>query len=134
MVSVPKIFAFPRPRAVKNQVLRDATSVFKRSLALGRIPILKKPMVQWNNQNWHMEQGILTLPVFLGGKTQQIEIRCAEGELEGEKGILRIKKKRGKWIADVTMTLNEPELRAQGKIMGIDLGIKVPAVTSVSGK
>jgi len=94
-----KDFLAPLPSAVKNQVLRDAKSVFKRSLKLGRIPILKKPICQWNNQNWHIEQGILTIPVCLNGKTQQIEIRCAEGELEGEPGILRIKKKRGKWIA-----------------------------------
>ncbi len=123
-----KDFLAPLPSAVKNQVLRDAKSVFKRSLKLGRIPILKKPICQWNNQNWHIEQGILTIPVCLNGKTQQIEIRCAEGELEGEPGILRIKKKRGKWIADVTMTLKKPKPVESERVMGIDLGIKVPAV------
>jgi IS605 OrfB family transposase len=129
-----KDFRVPLPSAVKNQVLRDAKSVFKRSLELGRIPVLKKPIAQWNNQNWHIEQGVLTLPVFLDGKTQQIEIRCAEGEFEGEAGILRIKKKRGKWVADVTMTLKKPEPAPGTSIMGVDLGIKVPAVSSVSGQ
>jgi IS605 OrfB family transposase len=127
-----KDFVVPLPSAVKNQVLRDAKSVFKRSLDLGTIPILQKPIVQWNNQNWQIEQGILTIPVFLDGKTQQIEVRCAEGELEGKKGILRLKKKRGKWIADVVMTLKEPEPRTEGKVMGVDLGIKVPAASYVA--
>src|SRR5258707_2077025 len=45
-----KDFLAPLPSAVKNQVLRDAKSVFKRSLKLGRIPILKKPICQWNNR------------------------------------------------------------------------------------
>src|SRR2546425_1685257 len=43
-----KNFRAPLPSAVKNQVLRDAQSVFKRSLQLGRLPVLKKPIVQWN--------------------------------------------------------------------------------------
>lgn len=128
-----KDFIAPLPSVVKNQVLQDAKSVFKRSFEFGTIPILKKPICQWNNQNWQIEQGVLTIPVYLHGKTQQITVCCAERELEGEKGILRIKKKRGKWIADVVMTLKAPEPRADGKVMGIDLGIKVPAVSYVSG-
>ncbi len=129
-----KDFRVPLPGKVKNQALRDAHSVFKRALKLGRIPILKKPICQWNNQNWRMEQGMLIIPVCLDGKTQQIEIRCAQRDLEGEKGILRIKKKRGKWIADVTMTLKQPEPKEQGNVMGVDLGIKVPAVSYIEGK
>ncbi len=109
-----KDFVAPLPSAVKNQVLRDARSVFKRSLKLGRIPILKKPICQWKNQNWQVKDGVLTIPVCLDGKTQQIEIPCAARELEGEKGILRIKKKRSKWIADVTMTLPVPEPKEEG--------------------
>lgn len=129
-----KDFTVPLPSAVKNQALRDAKSVFTRSLELTRLPILKKPICQWNNQNWQIEQGTLTLPVCLDGKTQQIEIRCPEGELVGEPGILRLKKKRGKWIADVSMTLKYPEPSREQGVMGIDLGIKVPAVTYVAGK
>ena len=47
-----KDFTAPLPSAVKNQVIRDAQSVYSRSYALGRIPHLKKPFAQWNNQNW----------------------------------------------------------------------------------
>ncbi len=129
-----KDFRVPLPSAVKNQALRDAQSVFKRALELDHLPILKKPICQWNNQNWQMEQGMLTIPVCLEGKTQQIEIRCANVPLQGLPSILRVKKKRGKWIADITMTLKQPKSREQGHVMGIDLGIKIPAVAYIQDK
>jgi IS605 OrfB family transposase len=128
-----KDFTAPLPSAVKNQALRDAQSVCKRARELGRLPVLKKPLCQWNNQNWHLEGGVLTVPVSIEGKTQQLAIRCADGELEGVQGILRIKKKRGKWIADATLTLKQPEPGQDQGVMGIDLGIKVPAVSYVAG-
>src|SRR3989442_12477950 len=129
-----KDFVTVLPSCVKNQALRDARSVFKRSLELDVLPVLKKPICQWNNQNWHIKQGMLTLPVFLDGKTQQIHIPCADVVLSGHPGILRIKKKRGKWIADITMTLPKPKPVEQDGVMGIDLGIKVPAVVYIGGK
>src|SRR5713101_4001933 len=129
-----KDFVASLPSCVKNQALRDARSVFKRSLELDCLPVLKKPMCQWNNQNWGLEQGILTLPVSINGKTQHIQLACAHVTLDGLPGILRIKKKRGKWIADITMTIPKPQPVERDGIMGIDLGIKVPAVAYVSGK
>ncbi|HET8853494.1 MAG TPA: transposase [Ktedonobacteraceae bacterium] len=127
-----KDFVANLPSCVKNQALRDARSVFK--LDLDCLPVLKKPICQWNNQNWGVEQGMLTLPVCLDGKVQQIHIPCADVALDGLPGILRIKKKRGKWIADITMTIPAPKPVEQDGVMGIDLGIKVPAVAYVSGK
>jgi len=128
-----KDFTAVLPSCVKNQALRDARSVFKRSLDLDVLPVLKKPICQWNNQNWHIEDGTLVVPVMLGGKTQQLHIRCAEVSLDGLPGILRIKKKRGKWIADITMTLPKPTPVSTERVMGVDLGIKVPAVAYVRG-
>src|SRR5438445_13271924 len=58
-----KDFTAQLPSAVKNQALRDA-----RSVELGVIPVLRKPICQWNNQNWHLEAGLLTLPVCITGK------------------------------------------------------------------
>ena len=77
-----KDFVAHLPSCVKNQALRDARSVFKRSLELEVLPVLKKPICQWNNQNWGLEQGILTLPVSINGKTQQIQIVCAPVTLD----------------------------------------------------
>lgn len=129
-----KDFAADLPSCVKNQALRDARSVFNRSLQREKLPMLKKPLCQWNNQNWRIQNGKLVLPVFLYGKTQQIEVACASLDLMGLPGILRIKKKRGKWIADVTMTQEQPEPSAENGVMGVDLGIKVPAVVAIPGK
>ncbi len=121
------------PSAVKNQALRDAQSVFKRSFELECIPILKKPICQWNNQNWRMEGDLLILPVYRDGKTQQERIRCAGVALEGKAGVLRIKKKRGKWIADIALTGEDAPSTDGQAVMGIDLGIKVPAVAHIRG-
>jgi putative transposase len=129
-----KDFIAQLPSCVKNQVVRDARSVFKRSLELDKLPVLKKPICQWNNQNWQINAGKLTVPVCLDGKVQQIEIACADLPLEGLPGILRIKKKRGKWIADVTMTKPKPAPSQEEGVMGIDLGMKVPAVVHIQGK
>jgi IS605 OrfB family transposase len=129
-----KDFRASLPSAVKNQALRDAQSVFKRSFELDCIPVLKKPICQWNNQNWRCENGMLILPVYQDGKTQQVHIACADVPMEGKAGLLRVKKKRGKWIADITFTVeNAPPTDGQA-IMGIDLGIKVPAVAHIGGK
>src|SRR5437879_8917306 len=71
-----KDFVASLPSAVKNQALRDAHSVLKRSFELGILPVLKKPHCQWNNQNWQMSAATLTLPMCVDGKTQQMHIPC----------------------------------------------------------
>jgi putative transposase len=129
-----KDFKASLPSAVKNQALRDAQSVFKRSFELGCIPILRKPICQWNNQNWELTNCLLILPVYVDGKVQQLFIACNGLVYTGKPGILRVKKKRGKWIADITLTQDEVLPTDGQAVMGIDLGLKVPAVTYVGGK
>jgi putative transposase len=133
-----KDFTAALPSAVKNQALRDARSVWKRSCELGIIPVLRKPLCQWNNQNWHIEQGAkgetLISPVYQNGQVGQIAIRCSGTEPQGSPGVLRIKRKRGKWVADVAYTLPEPAPTLDQGIMGVDLGVKVPAVVPVIGR
>jgi putative transposase len=129
-----KDFLSSLPSIVKNQALRDAQSVYKRSFELGVIPVLKKPVCQWNNQNWRMTGTHLIIPVCIAGKTQQIFLACDGLVYVGTKGMLRIKKKRGKWIADITFSLEEPVASEGEQVMGVDLGVKVPAVAYVNGK
>lgn len=129
-----KDFRATLPSAVKNQALRDAQSVFKRSFEPGCIPILKKPICQWNNQNWELTDCLLTLPMHVDGKVQQAFIQCDGVVYTGKPGILRIKKKRGKWIADITLTQDEVLPTDEQATMGVDLGLKVPAVAHVRGK
>jgi putative transposase len=140
-----KDFSASLPSAVKNQVIRDAQSVYSRSFELGRIPILKKPFAQWNNQNWKLEmsetrshkhggfKGTLIIPLWDGTKTKQVKIACCGEMPEGSKGILRIKRKGEKWVADATTTLPDVEQAESPIVMGVDTGIKVPAVAYIEG-
>jgi IS605 OrfB family transposase len=141
-----KDFTAPLPSAVKNQVIRDAASVYNRSFELGRIPVLKKPFAQWNNQNWKIEMsetrshkkggliGVLIIPMWNGTNTKQVEIKCCGEMPVGEKGILRIKRKDEKWVADATTTLPAASPLKSEVVMGVDTGIKVPAVAYIEGK
>jgi len=90
-----KDFTAALPSAVKNQALRDARSVWKRSFDLGIIPVLRKPICQWNNQNWRIEGDTLRIPVCQNGQVGQIAIRCSGVDPLDKPGILRIKRKRG---------------------------------------
>lgn len=129
-----KDFTCALPSAVKNQALRDAHSVFQRSLDLGVIPVLKKPLAQWNNQNWQLTDRVLTLPLSVEGKTKQAHIACDGLVYSGKPGLLRLKQKRGKWIADITFVLPDHPLVKSEKVMGIDLGVKVPVVSYSAGQ
>jgi len=42
----------------------------------------------------------LLIPVYQNGQVGQIAIQCSTVEPLGKPGILRIKRKRGKWVAD----------------------------------
>jgi putative transposase len=128
-----KDFVASLPSAVKNQSLRDAQSVYKRSYELGVIPVLKKPMCSWNNQNWQMTDRTLTLPMWVDGKIEQVFIACDGLVYTGKPGLLRIKKKRNKWIADITLSLAMPDPVESERVMGVDLGLKVPAVSYTAG-
>jgi putative transposase len=130
-----KDFTAALPSAVKNQALREARAVWKRSFELGVIPILHNPMCQWKNQHWRIEGAMLVLPVSRDGTVQQISVRCAcVALLNGTSGLLRVKRKRGKWVAEIVLALPEPEPAPGERIMGVDLGIKVPAVVHIIGK
>jgi IS605 OrfB family transposase len=133
-----KDFRATLPSALKNQALRDAHSVWKRSFELGCIPVLRKPICQWNNQNWRVESrtegATLLLPVYQDGQVRQTAIRCAALAQAGAPGLLRIKRKRGKWIAEIAFTMPTPEPTTEQGVMGVDLGVKIPAVIHVAGK
>ena len=65
-------FTAALPSAVKNQALRDARLVWHRSFDLGVLPVLRRPICQWNNQNWRIEgDALILLPVSQDGKVHQ---------------------------------------------------------------
>ncbi len=125
------------PSAVKNQAIQDAKSVFQKvkKSKYTMIPILKKPVCVWNNQNYSLDSSYINLPLMMDGKAKKVPIRALLVDkhnrtfdlLKHQLGTLRITKKSNKWIAQISVTIPRSE-ETGTKTMGVDLGLKVPAV------
>ena len=174
------------PAAVKNQAIRDAKSVLqryakkqrkverkrawfaeqgktpKRPIRDAKVPILRRPVLFVNNQNFKidLDAKTISIPLFRDGGTAprktkrnsvQKEIRVATVTPRQREiltttphlATLRIVRRGDTLLAQVGYTVEEPEttslddLLADLKIvvMGVDLGIKCPAVSySTDGK
>lgn len=134
------------PSALKNQAIQDAKSVFKKytkNVKLNakkpedkqkeiKVPILKKPIAIWNNQNYAIKFGYLSFPVWQNGKSTRIVVEAIITEYQAnlitnKLGTLRITKKLGKYIAQIAVEV-EPIQSTGTVVMGVDLGLKIPAV------
>ncbi|MEC0419684.1 transposase, partial [Bacillus subtilis] len=125
------------PSAVKNQAIKDAKSVFKKAKKnkFNVVPMLKKPVCIWNNQNYSFDFTHILMPIMIDGKAAKTPIRALLVDkdnrnfdlLKHKLGTLRITQKSGKWIAQISVTIPTSE-KTGTKIMGVDLGLKVPAV------
>ena len=127
------------PSAVKNQAIRDAKSVYRKSKKLGVVPVLKKPVCIWNNQNYKIKENVLEFPVLIGNKSKRIKIKAIFDDYQiaalknaTKFGALRITQKSGKWIAQIPV--EDPALITVHTdiVMGVDLGLKIPAVAKTS--
>lgn len=127
------------PSAVKNQVIKDAQSVFRKvkKSTYKVVPVLKKPYCTWNNQNYSFDFESIFLPIMVDGKVKRTEIRAEMIDrdnrnfslLNNKLGTLRITKKSNKWMAQIAVTIPTTE-KTGTKVLGVDLGLKVPAVAS----
>lgn len=134
------------PSALKNQTIRDAKSVVRRYLKAVKVncrkdpamqkevnvPVLKKPVATWNNQNFSVKIGHLSFPVWKNGKSTRLQVKAAITNeqsvlLENRLGSLRVSFKSGKLIAQIAVTVAEKP-PASGQAVGVDLGLKIPAV------
>ena len=174
------------PAVVKNQAIRDAKSVLrkyaknqrkverkrvwfasqgktpKRPIRDAKVPILRKPALYVNNQNFKIDLDAKTVsvPLFRDGETEprktkqnsvQKVIRVAKITPRHKEiltttphlGTLRIVAKGNKLLAQVGYVVEEPEVPELDElladqntvVMGVDLGIKCPAVSySTNGK
>ncbi|MEK5187138.1 transposase [Solibacillus sp. FSL W7-1324] len=130
------------PSAVKNQAIKDAKSIFSkvRMKKFSIVPLLKKLVCVWNNQNYSFDSTSISMPLYIDGKVKKVPIRALMKDennriqkalTENKLGTLRITQKKKKWIAQIALT-SEPVFKNGTKIMGVDLGIKVPAVAVTS--
>ncbi len=138
------------PSAVKNQAIRDAKSIctkYKKAVKANsklstdkqktiNVPTLRKPVCIWNNQNYSLKDGILSFPVMLDGKSKRIQTRTIMTDyqlkqLKGHLGALRITKKGTKYMAQISVEKASSVVKGDA-VMGVDLGLKVPAVAVVN--
>lgn len=174
------------PSAVKNQAIRDAKSVLrryakkqwkverkrawfaeqgktpKRPIRDAKVPILRRPVLLVNNQNFKIDLDTKTVsfPLFRDGKTAPRKTKRNSGQkmirvatvtprhreiltTTSHLSTLRIVVKGDKFLAQVGYTVEEPETTEldalladpNALVMGVDLGIKCPAVSySMDGK
>lgn len=134
------------PSALKNQAIQDANSIFKKytkNLKANnkkepdnqkeiKVPILKKPIAIWNNQKYSIKFGYISFPVWFNGKSTIIMVKAIITDhqlnlLTSKLGTLRITQKSGKYIAQIAVKVEEKE-SISGQTMGVDLGLKIPAV------
>lgn len=123
------------PSALKNQCCRDAKSVFRKYKKglVEVLPRLKKPCAIWNNQNYTITEDSLSFPVW-NTKSTKITVKALITDeafklLTTHKlGTLRITVKNNKIIAQIAYEKREPSI-IEGQAMGVDLGLKCPAVS-----
>lgn len=145
------------PSALRNQCIRDARSIVKkhykychktvlknRSLAkcgsvirmkAPNLLIRKKSCCYINNQNYKMKDNYIEFPVMVAGKSKRISVKtnmtARQKSLFSDVkfGTMRIVIKNRTLVAQIVYEVTEAELKSDGNVMGIDLGIKCPAVS-----
>lgn len=134
-----KTMIAPLPSALKAQCYVDAKSIYNKTLKYkSRLPALKKPVAIWNNQNYTISDGYVAFPLFVNNKVTKTKIaaivprRVLDIAATHKLGTLRITKKSDKYIAQIAYEIAESAVKTDGNVMGIDLGIKCPAVAVTS--
>ncbi len=133
-----KMIAANIPSCLKNEAAGEAKSMSDRMFKTHcKQPVAKKRRAVWNNQNFVIEPHAITFPVFRNGKSRRIRVAAEitpedyRKLQESKLGTMRIKRARGKYIARISYEVATPEV-INTNIMGVDLGIKCPAVAMVS--
>ncbi len=104
------------PSAVKNQAIKDAKSLFSKKVKKSKykiVPILRKPICVWNNQNFSFDFQNLYIPLMIDSKSKKVPVRALLTDkdnrnfelLKYKLGTLRITRKSNKWIAQIAVTV-----------------------------
>ena len=148
------------PSALTNQCIRDAKSIVNKynkdcrkasaknkKLARQRsnitikepiVSVLKRPCCYVNNQNFKIRDNCIEFPVLINGKSKRISIRTSMTDKQKQIfantkfGTMRIVYKDNKIVAQIVYEVAEPGYTDDGNVMGVDLGIKCPAVSYIS--
>lgn len=148
------------PSALINQCIRDAKSIVRRYLkacrkadsksnhsvqgesisgnAIPKVPVLKKRCCYINNQNFKINEGLIEFPVMVADKSKRISVRTKMSERQKTifsshaLGTMRVVVKGSTLVAQIVYSVDEAEIPSEGNVMGVDLGIKCPAVSYCS--
>jgi len=147
------------PSALTNQCIRDAKSIVKKynkacrdadrknaKLAkqgkdikiVATVPVLKKPCCYINNQNFKINGDYIEFPIMVNGKSKRLSVKTKMTDNQksvfanSKLGTMRIVYKNNKIVAQIVYEAVEPAYNSEGNVMGVDLGIKCPAVSYVS--
>ncbi len=148
------------PSALTNQCIRDAKSIVNKynkavrqisvknkklakqksliTVKKPTVPVLRKPCCYINNQNFKIKDGYIEFPVLVNGKSKRISVRTSMTDMQKailadtKLGTMRIVYKGNKIVAQIVYEVTEPTYSDNGNVMGIDLGIKCPAVSYIS--
>lgn len=148
------------PSALINQCIRDAKSIVNKynkdcrkvstknkklvkqksniMIKEPTVPVLKRPCCYINNQNFKIKDNCIEFPVLINGKSRRIAIRTSMTNKQklifanAKLGTMRIVYKGNKIVAQIVYEVYEPEYTDDGNVMGINLGIKCPAVSYIS--
>jgi putative transposase len=99
---------------------------------------MKKPCCYINNQNYKIKDNCIDFPVMINGKSKRISVSVKLTDRQkslfsdAKFGTMRIVTKNHTLVAQIVYEVAEPELKLDGNIMGVDLGIKCPAVSYCS--
>lgn len=146
------------PSAIRNQCIRDAKSIIKKHYKncrktvlenrhmlkrygdtaplkiANKLPEMKKPCLYVNNQNFSIKGTYLSFPVMKGSSSTRIMVKTKLTERQAKLlsnatlGTMRIVQKNNQLVAQIVYEKEENQIRTEGNVMGVDLGIKCPAV------
>lgn len=147
------------PSALTNQCIRDAKSIVKKYnkacrnadrknakfakqgkdiKVVDKIPVLRKSCCYINNQNYKINGDCVEFPVFVNGKSKRLSVKAKMTDNQksifasNKLGTMRVVYKNNKIVAQIVYKTEEPTYSDNGNVMGVDLGIKCPAVSYTS--
>ncbi|MFC5406452.1 RNA-guided endonuclease InsQ/TnpB family protein [Cohnella soli] len=103
------------PSAIRNQVIRDASSIHKKTKKQGKRPILRRRAYYVNNQNYSIDGSTVAFPVMMDGKVQRLRVASRMTEREnhllasGKRGLLKVVEKSGKWYVQVSVEMQNEQ-------------------------
>ena len=151
-----KMFDVKLPSAIKCQCIRDAKSIVQKykkafrtyqrnynkhnkiKIREPKIPRVKRLVYYVNNQNYKIKENSIEIPIYADTKqnTKSKRVRFAVNIqeyqhklFENKLGLLRITLKNKKIVACIQYEVPNANMIADGRVMGIDLGVKCPAVS-----